>query len=179
MSVQTYSPIQFVNTQELPDRPKEAKNDCFVRAIASGLELPYSQADTIATEKFMRAKDTGTSTDVIQLIIKQLETAKESLAGFQVRSLTESEITNNYNNGGVQVVRKMTFGSFLNQKKEGTFLVGIRGHAMMVRDGIIHGNADDCMKVKSRVIWAVQLTKVKQEMVPVKSEQKKEVQQKK
>lgn len=143
---QTFAPIQFIDASELG-------SNAFVRAIASSLDSKYDEVLKTLTELGMPA---ATTPDVVKLIMNQLTNKKEPLSGHLVVAVTD--ITNTYSNGGKEVIRKMTLGSFLKAKKEGTFIVGLSRAIVVIKDGIIHGTVEECAMVKARVECAFQLT---------------------
>jgi len=47
-----------------------------------------------------------------------------------------------------------TIETFLKHFPKGTYIIGVRGHAFTIKNGVIYGNISDSRKLKRRIITA-------------------------
>ena len=125
--------IQTVDTQELYSKERAAlneRNDCTVRAIASGLRIPYKEAHTLA-KHVGREHRRGMRTFQIEDVLAG------QLLGFNRKTSCEFLQKADWNKRAcptvAQVMRMPKF-------QTGVHMLLVKGHAFTVKDGIIFGN---------------------------------------
>lgn len=173
-TVQVHAPVQFVDNTSL--RPTgEEKNDCVTRSIASAFNASYADANQLAVDRMAKVEGKGINTAVLNLVLAQIASQQETVLSCKVERF--DKIKTYYKNAGSLTERSMTLGTFLKEHTSGTFLVGVRGHMLVIKDGVIHGNADDCKYLKRRIDSCFEVKSVekkepnKQLAAPVKSKQ--------
>ena len=146
-----------VGSAAIQDTDKKAKgeaNDCFVRAVMNACQISYDEAHELVATKFSRRRGKGTTGANLKL--KQMATAGEKLAQYDIRSLgyyaaipmtpeqaKERGVLLNlkYPKGG-GTYSGFTVGKFLAQHPKGSYIVIVAKHALAIRDGKIYDNAD-------------------------------------
>jgi len=103
--------MKYVNAKEIiksTDKSSSEKNDCSVRAFTTALDINYDSAHTYLKETFKREDKKGCKN--MNLTAKKLEgeTQKIDNVEFDIISLPEDKITNNYKLHGEVIARKKT-----------------------------------------------------------------------
>lgn len=98
------------------------KNDCTVRAVSNSMGLPYETAHNILRQYAGRRKGKGIP---FFLFIK-----KE-----QVKNMFLKE--HNISYFEVPTDRLSTINRFCQERKQGTYLILVKGHITVVRDGVV------------------------------------------
>ena len=96
------------------------KNDCTVRVVSNSLNIPYLEAHTILRQYGRRQNKHGISFGLFMNDpkVKELFLTKYGVEYFEVNTDNITSIVH-----------------FLEQKKQGTFIVGVRGHVTTVKEG--------------------------------------------
>jgi hypothetical protein len=96
----------------------DERNDCVVRAIAGGLDVPYAEAHALCKDEFSRRDKCGT---------RNFEFFK------WMNSITKN-IINDVVHGKC---KSITVEKFVAENPKGTFICRYSGHAFAVRDGVM------------------------------------------
>lgn len=152
------SVIKNYNESELA---KQETNDCIVRAISVAYDITYDEAHQIAKEKFKRENRKGTHTI-------QFYSNKEN-DGFEINGKTHRLIKpeeiqytgsirytyekNKNKDHKIRIVVRQLVEKF----PKGTFIVLVRKHGFVLKDGIIIGNPSDRTKMKVKVQNLIQI----------------------
>lgn len=117
---------------------KSENRDCVVRAVASAYDITYEKAHRWVSETFNRKPKRGTFGFPIGM-------DKISKDGIKInRKLTKRINPSDLKNGRSQ----MSVGTFLKLYDKGTYIVRVTGHAFTIKDGVVIGNFEDCIKIK-------------------------------
>jgi hypothetical protein len=126
---------------------KGERGDCVVRAVASAYEITYEKAHSWVSETFNRKPKRGTFGFSPGM-------NKISNDGIRInRKLTKKISPSDLKNRNSQ----MSVGTFIKLYDKGTYIVKVTGHAFTIKDGVVIGNLEDCIKIK-RVVkdaWKV------------------------
>jgi len=133
---------------------KSETNDCVVRAVAAAFELEYDAAHAWIKDKFNRKNKKGTFGAPIYF--RDVAVKDEKVLGKKVSMLGDAvhgmlKTTYNINKWN------MTFGTFQKIYKTGTFILFVRKHAFVLRDGVVIGNSDDATRLRTRIHTAFQI----------------------
>ena len=143
---------------------KTEKNDCAVRAIANACEVNYNQAHNFVQEKFNRKKGKGT-----QCFIGVLDNIKKikfdevgQLDLFGSENTKEIKCVGKAPKQGGDLVNPkykhkpvaFTVKEFAQKFKTGKFILAVKGHALVVKNGIIVDNTNYQMGGYRRVVEA-------------------------
>jgi hypothetical protein len=123
----------MVNYSDKPQLAQDLNesNDCFVRALAISANISYNEAHGIAEELFNRK--TGEGTQNVESIIR----SKEGRNYFAHRGIELEDVNHTYINKRDKKVYPRNIRGFYNRYKNGTFLVLVRKHALVIKDGIV------------------------------------------
>jgi hypothetical protein len=131
---------------------KGEKNDCVVRAIANACDVSYDQAHKYCTETFDRKK--GKGTELFNLILRTNKEMTFDEVG--QLDLFRNGITRNLKwlgdgpkQGGDMCNPKYnhkpvayTVKAFAQDFNKGNYIVGVRGHALAIKDGVVIDNGN-------------------------------------
>lgn len=109
-------------------------NDCVVLAIAAVTDLSYDQAHALVAEKLERKHRKG---------VRRLKLLDKLPSGTVLGQKTITEVfvpLNRYKLYGELIPRKMRLGTFVKKTPAGTYLILVRGHALALKDGVVHDN---------------------------------------
>lgn len=116
-------------------------NNCAVNSLAMAFNVPYDEAHAYAQKKWGRVNGKGTSTKAI-------------VNDFKVstpfgKMTVEVTVTQEYKQpGGWMRKRCMNVQTFLKKYPSGTYYVLVRGHALVVQNGIL---IDNSTRLKRRI----------------------------
>lgn len=128
------------------------RNDCFVRAIASGFEVTYEAAHAFVKDIFKRRNGKGTygvtfKTDKLsEAFGKSIKKILHESEHWEGRKLKVA-----YRMRGKWKVGGYTTISFLKKFPKGTYIVLTHNHAFTIKDGIIFGNPEDGQRKRARI----------------------------
>ena len=138
---------------------KSEKNDCMVRALASGADVAYRTAHVFCKEVFGREDKSGTNNMNIFTQMLKAEESGIEIGGkkFAVRVLGKNETKNRYKLKGEVIFRKKTLKSFIASHMKGTYLVMIANHALTVKGGEVYDWNSNKFKPTTKVMSAYEL----------------------
>ena len=118
---------------------KEEKNDCFVRSLAVASGSNYESAHQFVKDEFGRENKKGTANFAIysNMLRYEKEGMKIGNVDCKVKVLGKNRTKNVYKLKGEIIYRQKTIASFIKDNPKGTFVVGIAGHALTIKDGEI------------------------------------------
>jgi len=137
METLTCSPSLFVKGYD--NRPSSETNDCTVCAWAAFKGISYMEAHTELGRKLGRRNRSGVRTMEWKTFL-----LKEGL-----KAVDSSALKTYYKS--TNTTRKMTLSTFVKNNKKGRYILGVRGHAVAVIDGVL---VDGTFRVKARVEMA-------------------------
>ncbi len=152
--------MKYVNAKEIiksTDKSSSEKNDCSVRAFTTALDINYDSAHTYLKETFKREDKKGCKN--MNLTAKKLEgeTQKINNVEFDIISLPEDKITNNYKLHGEVIARKKTVKSFLRAFTKGIYLVLVSGHVFTIKNGLMIDNVGEEWRPTRKVECVLEL----------------------
>lgn len=127
------------------------KNGCVVRALAVACEVPYIDAMKFATDYLDRKPMKGVQgrpnfqkceKEGIKLNGFGFTEVGQTSYTFKGERIRFSHKTLLHNKKGYSALRKMTAETFRTQNPKGTFLILVRRHAFIVKDGIVIDNPE-------------------------------------
>lgn len=132
---------------------KSESNDCVVRAFASSFEIPYDDAHQYVATNFNRKPRCGTFGTSLKLVKMSDEDVtingkKVYPIGYRMTPSMFGSLSYDVKIKGETKRRNMTVGMFIKKNPTGTFFVIVNGHAFTIKDGVVIGNYEDCMKVR-------------------------------
>jgi hypothetical protein len=152
--VKTSKGTLYLNQAADTELAKKETNDCVVRAVAAAFVLDYDKAHAWVKKTFNRVDRKGTHGFATYF----LKASKEQtpIHGKAVEVLGEG------NQGSMKTVYgvnkwQMTVGTFLKMYPKGTFLLSVRKHAFVIKDGVVMGNHSDATRLRTRVWTAVEV----------------------
>ena len=134
---------------------KKEKNDCFVRACANAFDISYDTAHKFVKDNFNRKKGRGTQN--VKPTLREMSTTSFPVEGqldlFSENGNKHFEIThigdNKKTGDGRLMNRKSstntvsyTVKTFMQKFKTGTYLLLVKKHALVCKNGVIIDNAD-------------------------------------
>lgn len=136
---------EIISKQGPSTRQAGEERDCAVRAVAAAFGLSYDEAHAFAAKQWGRRPRGGTSTNAIVATM-----GRGTLLG---RRLTSLKPINEYQTAKGLVKCQTQLGTFAKRHAQGTYFLLVRGHATVVKDGVIL----DGWRPGSRVnyIWRV------------------------
>lgn len=134
---------------------KGETNDCVVMSFASAFELPYDRAHSLVKDQMGRKPKKGVANFVnhmnrlsdTQYIINDKKLVE--LKGEDCSYLIWHKWVK-----GIKTLKYTTINRFVKLFGEGTYIVLRKGHAFVVKDGVIIGNPTDGAKKRARVFKA-------------------------
>lgn len=126
---------------------KEAK-DCVVYACANAFGMDYDTSHAFVKERFHRKEKKGTRTALLLSGFNKMVDDKEVVNGKVVTDFIDRP-RNAYKCYGEVVQRLNRVYSFAEQNKEGTYVILVRNHALVVKDGVI---VDSNQKVAAKAL---------------------------
>lgn len=143
--------------EKLTKLQKEEKNDCVVKAISNAYGMTYNQAHAYAKKNLDRKDKTGTKGNWVQKIVYDKEMPKSTIMGEMINGAMG--MFTHYKNvrTGTEIVCAMTVGTFLDMHKEGTYIIQVRRHAFVIKNGEILGNKEDAKKMRTIVKTAIKV----------------------
>ena len=131
---------------------KNEKNDCVVRAIANACDVSYESAHAAVKQAFDRKDKRGVH--MFSSIMKQLQTIKFNHIGqlslFDSNDATERTIKHigdmpkkggKLNNPKYKHKKvAYTVKEFARQFNKGNYILAVKGHALAIKNGVIHDN---------------------------------------
>ena len=123
---------------------KFERRDCVVRALAAFCEISYDVSHKFCKDVFKRRNKQGVYATEAQLGVF-LKENKNTLFGKEVKTLT-----NNFTYYG-STKRQMTLLSFIRKHSKGFYMIFVRGHALVLKNGILIGNANEHKHLRRRV----------------------------
>lgn len=130
-----------------PEVYKEEKNDCTVKALAVSLAIPYDQAYLYAKQRLNRRRNVGPTAKVLQRAFS-FDSSFNELKGKALKT-TYKQVD------GRMLDREMTIGTFAKMYSSGTYYIVVRGHALVVKDGIVFDHSDK-PKRRIKMAWKVE-----------------------
>ena len=125
---------EFRRTSELA---KSETSDCVVVAFAAACEVPYEEAHQFVSTQFNREKGKGTF-GLVEKFPKRALGKKFTYVGSKEK--WNRPLHTDYRplfQDRYAVQRPHTVGSFLKQFSEGTYILQVRRHALVVKDGVL------------------------------------------
>lgn len=138
---------EFRRTSELA---KNETSDCVVVAFAAACEVPYEEAHQFVATQFNREKGKGTFGLVNKFPKRALGKEFTYMGSKEKYNRPLNEHYRPLFQTRYAVPRPHTVGSFLKQFSEGTYILQVRSHALVVKDGVL---VDHSVKLR-RVIRA-------------------------
>lgn len=114
-------------------------NDCVVYAMAAAFNLDYDTAYTLAKERFDRQKRKGARNMIMLASLNNMIKDKVVINGKVLTEVLERP-KQQYKCYGEVVPRLRRVYSFAEEHKEGTYLILVRQHALVIKDGVILDN---------------------------------------
>ena len=148
------------NSNQMSQLQKAETNDCVVRSIQNAFGIKYEEAHQFCEEQFQRIPRKGVSTAKIEeaLLKNQFFGKKTEKLGEEVNG-TFGMFTHYENvRTKTEIVCKMSVGTFIEQYPQGTFLILVRKHAFVIKDGEVFGNSDDATKLRRIVLNAYKIS---------------------
>lgn len=118
---------------------KAEKKDCVVYATAAAFDIDYDTAHGIVKERFKREDKKGTKNGHLLKGMEEMVQTQDTINGKVVSEILAMP-KKNYKCYGEVVPRSLRVYSFAEQHKEGTYLILVREHALVVKDGVIIDN---------------------------------------
>jgi len=142
------------------------KNDCSVRAIATAVGVTYDAAHEYMRNVIGRKDRKGAKgmTSKLQGLTgddKPTQTAGD--VKFKYKSIPRTRLCNEYKLRGEIVHRKKTVKSFIDDFREGTFLVFVSNHVFTVKDGVLIDNNGEEFRPTRKVLDAFKVDVVPRE----------------
>lgn len=131
------------------DKHSEDKNNCTVNALSAAFEVPYDEAYEFAKQEWDRIHGKGVPTKPITESFKDTVFGKFSV---QVQATIDYKQPD-----GSTIVRNMTLRSFLKAFPTGSYFVLVRGHALVVKDGVLIDNSKKLGRIVLRA-WKIEPT---------------------
>ena len=139
------------------------KNDCSVRAIATAVGVTYD-----AAHKYMRdiigRKDRKGAKGMTSKLQHLTTTQTAGDVKFKYKSIPKTKLCNEYKLRGEVVHRKKTVKSFIDDFREGTFLVFVSNHVFTVKDGVLIDNNGEEFRPTRKVLDAFKVDVVPREV---------------
>jgi hypothetical protein len=128
--------VEYISKNGSTSKSQGEQRDCAVRAIAAAFDVSYDDAHDFAKTKWKRKRGQGTRT---YSIIQTLNNSDNCLNLFGKKT----KIAKTYNeyktkNGLIRCNSKL--GKFAKNNSVGTYYVLVRGHATVVKNGVILDN---------------------------------------
>ena len=120
-------------------------NDCFVRALASSMDIHYDVAHGIAKKTFKRLDRKGTANFMIRKGMQELEENGLELDNtkYHFTILNGRHIKNRYKLHGEIIDRRKTVKSFIKDHQKGSYVLLVANHAFTLRDGKLIDNSGE------------------------------------
>lgn len=138
---------------------KNDRSSCAVYAVAMGFEIPYEEAFQVLVDKCQRKKNQGTNTYKMNQMLNSLELNGKSSVPVLDQKGHKSNLKFYKMRNGEELARALTVNRFLDQwpQKNETYIVSIRKHVFMIKDGMVYGNAADADRKGKRIhrIWKI------------------------
>lgn len=134
---------------------KTETNDCSVRAIASGFGISYDESHTLLKNKMERPHRKGVKNYQLKKWIDSNPVVNNrTITAVDPKAYTYdgSQRFINEKNPAKQKKIKIVVRQLTEDFTEGTYLVSVRGHVFILRDGVIVGNHDDSKKQRVKVV---------------------------
>ena len=127
-------------------------NDCSVRAIANGMQIPYDQAFQLL-KKFGRVDGCGSHTRNIHRALMTFPNVS-ILGAFGSKGRYQHEYINEPKES-VKLYKGMSVKTFATNVKRGTYIVLTTHHALVIRDGEIIGNKYEQLGAHIQLVYQV------------------------
>lgn len=133
---------------------KGETNDCVVMSFASAFDLEYDVAHTIVKDQMMRKPRKGVSR--FPQHMERLEKLNYHFNGKKLLSVKRDGLFMTWYKWvkGVKTLKYTTINGFVKSFGEGTYIVMRKGHAFVVKDGVIIGNPSDATQKRARIFMA-------------------------
>lgn len=109
------------------------RNNCAVTALSAAFDIPYDKADSFATQAWNRKRKRGTNT---QAIVKTFTDAKELFN----KNIEPVSPVNEYHTKEKVVNCRYKLYNFAKKYNKGTYYTLVRGHATVIKNGIVLDN---------------------------------------
>ena len=141
-------------------------NDCVVRAFASAFDISYDEAHDFCRLTLGRKNGHGTH-GTLQLLSsgeafgRKVVQLGESYPGV-VKTPASTRLFTKYRNRNYRgemetTYRDMTVGTFLKTFTKGTYILRVNAHMFTVKNGVVYGNPQDALQIRTRIIHAFQV----------------------
>jgi hypothetical protein len=134
------------------------KNDCVVKAFAVAFGIHYDVAHKKVSHFFGRQNQEGTAK--FQLTMDSLAKRRSRINKKRIKSLSVPYYGMMYwvNEGAKNTsLRNMTTGTFIKNHPVGTYILAVKEHTFVVRNGAVIGNPEDAVQKKKVVLNAWQI----------------------
>jgi hypothetical protein len=134
------------------------KNDCVVKAFAVAFEIRYDIAHKKVAEIFDRKPRCGTS--LFSATMNSLSKKRKRINCRRLKSLASPETGMAYwvyDSKKKTYLRDMTTGTFIKSHPVGTYILAVKEHTFVVRNGAVIGNPEDAVQKKKVVLNAWQI----------------------
>jgi hypothetical protein len=143
------------------------KNDCSVRAIATAVGVTYNAAHEYMRTVFGRKNRKGAKGMTAKLAALTFSDKPTQTAGdvkFEYKSIPQNNLCNQYKLHGEIVHRKKTVKSFIDDFRDGTFLVFVSDHVFTVKDGVLIDNNGEEFRPTRKVLNAFRVNVIPREV---------------
>lgn len=133
--------IEYISKNGTTESMKGEWNDCAVRAVSAAFNVSYDYAHDFAKQQWSRKRRRGCNTYLIINTMRKAEDPKIGLLGKNTKSVSAlNEYT--FKRGNIRGVTKCKskLGTFAKKNSKGTYFVLVRGHATVIKDGVILDN---------------------------------------
>ena len=115
------------NARQLMDN-----NNCAVLALAEAFEVAYDEAYKYAEEVLGRMKRKGVITNRI------ISTFNSGLKILGKKASSVKAVTKYRQSNGKMLERSMKISTFINKYPKGTYYIIVRGHALVIKEGVMY-----------------------------------------
>lgn len=134
------------------------RSSCAVYVIALAFDVSYQEAFDLLADKCNRKKGEGTRTYLMDKMLDELTlNGKRSEPILDAKGNKDNPMFYKMRNGQ-EMARRLTVNRFIEQyPKNGTYIVSVRKHVFVIKDGITYGNSDDANKKGKRIdrVWKI------------------------
>lgn len=142
---------------------KSETNDCSVRALASGFGLSYDDSHNLLKTQMSRPNRKGVqNSQLIKWILSSPVINNKTIIPVDKKSYTYdgSQRFINEKNPTKSKPIKIVVRQMIENFPVGTYLVSVRNHVFILRDGTVIGNHDDAIKQRVKVLGLFKIEEV-------------------
>lgn len=136
--------VEYISKNGSIAKSKDEKRDCAVRALSAAFDIAYDDAHEFARLQWKRKRGYGTHTSSIVQTLNNASYPDTRLSLFGKKTklakvVNEYKVLKGVNKGTTYCKSKL--GTFAKKNNSGTYYVLVKGHATVIKDGIVLDNS--------------------------------------